>query len=163
MVIYKAKKQSKNMTQPITITTRGRYAVMAMVELAKAGTIAPRPLAEIAEYGGISLSYLEQLIAGLRRQGLVKSYRGPGGGYVLSREPKDIAISEILIAAEDSTPAKRNQTNNDKISHCEHSNQLWSKMGELLHATLNRVSLHDVLDLKLSKHPHFQKLFEVNA
>ncbi|MCD8493980.1 MAG: Rrf2 family transcriptional regulator [Alphaproteobacteria bacterium] len=91
----------------LKLTTRGQYAVVAMVEIGRDGKKAPVPLSDIAETTNISLSYLEQLIAGLRRHGLVTSYRGPGGGYTLAKPAQSIAVSDILKAAEDSTPAKR--------------------------------------------------------
>ena len=79
------------------LNTKGRYAVMAMVDLAVQRTDAPVALAEIAERQGISLSYLEQLFAKLRRAGLVNSVRGPGGGYRLGRGSDDIDIAEIIL------------------------------------------------------------------
>ncbi len=131
----------------VKLTTRGRYAVMAMVELAKHKEADPVPLAGIAEKNNISLSYLEQLIAGLRRHDLVKSYRGPGGGYILSRPAQEILISDILIAAEDSTPAKRSEKNNfDRNTNCEETDKLWDNIGALLHNALKKVSLADVLN-----------------
>lgn len=131
----------------IKLTTRGRYAVMAMVELAKNKETDPVPLAGIAEKNSISLSYLEQLIAGLRRHDLVKSYRGPGGGYILSKPAHEIFVSDILIAAEDSTPAKRSEKNNlDRNNNCEETDALWDNIGMLLHKALKKVSLADVLN-----------------
>ena len=82
----------------LKLTQRGRHAVMASVALAKNDGKGPLPLAQIARAGDISLSYLEQLFAGLRKHGLVKSHRGPGGGYVLARPP-----SEIFIRSEEHT------------------------------------------------------------
>ncbi len=134
------------MQQTVKLTTRGRYAVMAMVELAKSDMAAPVPLSGIAQNNDISLSYLEQLIAGLRRHGLVKSYRGPGGGYVLAKEAKDILVSEILIAAEDSTPAKRSEkSGTERDGKCSTTDTLWSNIGALLHTALKKMSLEDVL------------------
>lgn len=149
------------MPETLEITTRGRYAIIAMVELAKADLNTPKPLSEIANISGLSLSYLEQLIAGLRRKGLVTSYRGPGGGYVLNRPASEIPISDILIAAEDSTPAKRGQSAPDKVNYCESSNQLWRELGNILKATLSHISLCDVVHLRLPHHPHLQKIFEI--
>ncbi|MBT5458120.1 MAG: Rrf2 family transcriptional regulator, partial [Rhodospirillaceae bacterium] len=75
------------------LSTKGRYAVMAMVELAQRSGGQPVALADIAESQGISLSYLEQLFAKLRRGGVVKSMRGPGGGYTLSKAAERIRIA----------------------------------------------------------------------
>ncbi|MCD8520575.1 MAG: Rrf2 family transcriptional regulator [Alphaproteobacteria bacterium] len=80
----------------LKLTTRGKYAVMAMIEIGRSTGKRPVPLSDIAGTTNISLSYLEQLIAGLRRHGLVKSYRGPGGGYTLGKAANDIPVSDIL-------------------------------------------------------------------
>lgn len=150
------------MKKRVKLTTRGRYAVMAMVELGRNGDGKPMPLSEIAKNGDISLSYLEQLIAGLRRQGLVKSYRGPGGGYCLTKPSAEILVSDILIAAEDSTPAKRNAGNDEeKTNHCTHTRDLWSTIGEILYTSLKHVTLADVLKNSTRKNAQTAKLFEI--
>lgn len=144
-----SKSQSHLQSQSeVKITTRGRYAVIAMIELAKGGDDKPIPLSEIAEHANISLSYLEQLIAGLRRQSLVKSYRGPGGGYILAKPMSEIMVADILIAAEDSTPAKRKTNAEAKETMCEYSSHLWGGVGKLLRNVLNQISLKDILDRK---------------
>ena len=130
----------------LQLTARGRYAVNVMVELAKQQEMKPAPLSGIAERSQISLSYLEQLISGLRKHGLVKSYRGPGGGYVLKKPANDIVISEILIAAEDITPAKRNKA---KKPVADESASLWDHIGEFLYTKLKTLTLADVLKEKL--------------
>ena len=84
------------------ITTKGRYAVTAMLDLAIHERLGPVPLADISEYQGISLSYLEQLFAKLRRRGLVKGTRGPHGGYRLGREAGAINVAEIIAAVDES-------------------------------------------------------------
>ena len=85
----------------MNLSTKGRYAVMAMVDLARNGQDRPVALNEIAQRQEISLSYLEQLFAGLRRGGLVVSARGPGGGYRLAHSPENTRISDIMIAVDD--------------------------------------------------------------
>ena len=82
------------------LTTRGQYAVQAMLDLAGQKQM-PVSLSEIARRQRISLSYLEQLFMRLRRAGLVQSVRGPGGGYVLARPPKDIRLSKIILSVEE--------------------------------------------------------------
>ena len=77
------------------LTTKARYAVMAMVDLAATGDGVPTTLAEVADRQQISLSYLEQLFARLRRAGLVNSVRGPGGGYLLAQDAEDVCICDI--------------------------------------------------------------------
>jgi len=147
--------------QAIKLTTRGRYAIMAMVELARMPQGTPVPLAEIAEKGNISLSYLEQLIAGLRKHDLVKSYRGPGGGYMIDRPLSEILVADILMAAEDSTPAKRSEQQKDRRDiTCENTHALWDHIGELLHVTLRRISLEDVIQKRINNHPVSTKIFE---
>ena len=136
---------------------------MAMVELAKAEGGRPLPLSEIAGNAGISLSYLEQLIAGMRRHGLVRSYRGPGGGYILGKSIGEIMIADILMAAEDSTPAKRTASNSTKPKACAHTNALWNHIGQLLSVTLQQITLQDVINQNLESNPHTSKVFEVLA
>lgn len=133
-------------SQKVQLTTRGRYAVTVMVELAKQQKEKPTPLSGIAERSEISLSYLEQLISGLRRHGLVKSYRGPGGGYLLKKPANDIVISDILIAAEDITPAKRNKI---KKRANDQSLGLWNHIGEFLYNKLNGLTLADVIEERI--------------
>ena len=133
---------------------------MAMIELARSGSKHPLPLADIAANAGISLSYLEQLIAGMRRHKLVKSYRGPGGGYLLNKSADEIMITDILRASEDNTPAKRKKTKTGKTTPCKHTHALWEHIGKILSATLCEITLHDVLHNQLEHHPHARKLFE---
>lgn len=141
------------MNNKLKLTSRGRYAVMAMIELAQRNEKNPAPLVEVAERGNISLSYLEQLIAGLRRKGLVKSYRGPGGGYTMAKSASEITIPMILMAAEDSTPAKRNHAQQEKkggkTSDCPYTDGLWSHVEEALYDALKDVTLQAVLDKRL--------------
>ncbi|MFN3626344.1 MAG: Rrf2 family transcriptional regulator, partial [Parvibaculum sp.] len=89
------------------LTTKGRYAVMAMADLARHSSGSPVALAEIADRQEISLSYLEQLFAKLRRGNLVKSVRGPGGGYLLSRDADEIRISDVILAVDEPIKATR--------------------------------------------------------
>ncbi len=131
----------------LKVTTRGRYAVMAMVELAVENAGRPVPLSEIADRNNISLSYLEQLVAALRRKGLVNSHRGPGGGYLLAKKPGEIFVSEILDAAEDSIPGQRPTVNNDRIN--ESTRYLWSFIGGMLYECLSRISLAEVVEKKI--------------
>ncbi len=136
----------RNTKNKLKLTSRGRHAVMAMVELAKHGQDNPVPLSEIADAATISISYLEQLFAGLRRNGLVRSYRGPGGGYVLARPPGEISVSDILISAEDSLPAKRAANSNDSEEGGNvQTVALMSHISEVLHDFTREISLDDVM------------------
>lgn len=148
----------------LKLTTRGRYAVMAMVELAQKSEKQPVPLIEVARSGNISLSYLEQLFAGLRKNGLVKSYRGPGGGYLLARPAQEIRIAEILDSAEDCVPAKRSTREQDPLTFGnKQTRMLWGQIGEILYVSLKHVSLDDVINERLKDHPAMNKLFETFA
>ena len=89
------------------LSTKGRYAVMAMVDLARHAQAKPVSLSDIATRQEISLSYLEQLFARLRRAGLVKSVRGPGGGYRLARGSAETRVSEIILAVDEPIKATR--------------------------------------------------------
>lgn len=91
------------------LTSKGRYAVTAMLDVALHTASGPVSLADISERQGISLSYLEQLFARLRKQGLVNSVRGPGGGYQLSREAIAISVSDVIAAVDESVDATRCQ------------------------------------------------------
>lgn len=144
----------------LKLTSRGRYAVMAMVDLAGHEEGTPLSLSTIAERGNLSLSYLEQLFAALRRHGLVKSHRGPGGGYVLARPAKTIMISEILIAAEDSAPGKRSAESKDERTGNAQTQALWGHLGQILQSVLSRVTLQEVAAQRVHDNPHILKLFE---
>ena len=89
------------------LSTKGRYAVMAMTDLASQGEGRAVPLAAIAERQQLSLAYLEQLFARLRRGGLVQSVRGPGGGYLLSRSAAETSIADVVVAVDEPLKATR--------------------------------------------------------
>ncbi len=145
--------------EELKITTRGRYALMAMVELTNPVEERPMPLSEIARRSDISLSYLEQLIAALRKNNLVKSHRGPGGGYLLARAPEEIRVTEILQAAEDSLPAKRPTAPPGIVN--EETLVFWSDIGKILYASLRHVTLADILQKKTRENAHIIKMFEI--
>ena len=130
------------------LSTKGRYAVMAMVDLAQNGAGRPVSLAEISERQSISLSYLEQLFSKMRRAGLVKSARGPGGGYTLTDQPDDIRISEVILAVDE--PIRTTSCTPGasagclgKGSRCM-THDLWEELGHQIHGYLSSVSLADV-------------------
>ncbi|MCW0182601.1 Rrf2 family transcriptional regulator [Zavarzinia sp.] len=132
------------------LSTRGRYAVMAMVDLA-AHTEGGKPvsLADIAERQEISLSYLEQLFGKLRRGGIVKSVRGPGGGYVLGRAAADTRIADIVLAVDEPITATRCQLGTSvgcrgNRSRCA-THDLWEELSHQIHLYLSSVSLADVV------------------
>lgn len=140
------------MTKKVKITSRGRYALMSMVALCKIDQDLPVPLSRIAESNKLSLSYLEQLFSAMRRQGLVVSTRGPGGGYRLTKKPSDIMITDILAAAEDIATARDTRSMEEtKGQSCELTQRLFDQVGEVLYKVLETVTLDDVLKGKPKK------------
>jgi len=140
------------------LSTKGRYAVMAMADLAGNAVDAqsdPRPvaLADIAARQDISLSYLEQLFAKLRRGGLVTSVRGPGGGYRLSRPSGELRIADIILAVDEPIAATRCKTGSTKGctktgARCV-THDLWEELGQQIHIFLSSVSLADVVERRV--------------
>jgi Rrf2 family iron-sulfur cluster assembly transcriptional regulator len=135
------------------LSTKGRYAVMAVVDLAGREGDAPVTLAEISERQDISLSYLEQLFAKLRRGGLVQSVRGPGGGYRMSRPAAETRISEIIMAVDEPIPATRCRPGSGRGcmrdgARCL-THDLWDVLGQQIHFFLNSVTVADVIDRKV--------------
>ncbi|RIA56691.1 Rrf2 family transcriptional regulator [Dichotomicrobium thermohalophilum] len=132
------------------LSTKGRYAVMAMVDLASRSSDSPIRLASIAEKQQISLAYLEQLFTKLRRAGLVTSARGPGGGYRLSRRPEEIFVSEIMNAVDE--PIKMTRCISGSEIACIGNkgrcltHDLWRALGDHILLFLQTVTLRDVLD-----------------
>ena len=138
------------------LSTKGRYAVMAMADLARRQSDAVRAvaLADIATRQEISLSYLEQLFARLRRKGLVQSARGPGGGYRLAREAAQTSIADIVHAVDEPLRATRCAERGKgcmlKGERCL-THDLWADLGEHIEGYLASVSLADVITGRLSK------------
>ncbi|HTO18319.1 MAG TPA: Fe-S cluster assembly transcriptional regulator IscR [Pseudomonas sp.] len=128
------------------LTTKGRYAVTAMLDLALHAQQGPVSLADISERQGISLSYLEQLFAKLRRNELVTSVRGPGGGYYLSRDSREIQVAEVIDAVNESVDATRCQGLGDCHSGdtCL-THHLWCDLSERIHEFLSGISLADLV------------------
>jgi len=129
------------------LTTKGRYAVTAMLDLAIHYEDGPTTLADISQRQGISLSYLEQLFAKLRRQDLVDSTRGPGGGYRLSRPPKEIPVADVILAVDE----KVETTRCGGLSNCQDDQQcltheLWSELSERIYHFLCGISLGDLVE-----------------
>jgi len=130
------------------LSTKGRYAVMAMVDLARRESDAARAvaLADIAARQEISLSYLEQLFARLRRQGLVTSARGPGGGYRLARGADATSIADIVLAVDEPLKATRCSEARGCMIKGERclTHDLWDDLGARIQSYLASVSLADV-------------------
>jgi Rrf2 family iron-sulfur cluster assembly transcriptional regulator len=129
------------------LTTKGRYAVTAMLDLALRASEGPVSLAEISQRQGISLSYLEQLFARLRGNGLVSSVRGPGGGYRLSRDSEQISVAQIIDAVNESVDA----TNCGGTGDCHHgekclTHDLWCELSDKIHEFLGAISLGSLVN-----------------
>jgi Rrf2 family iron-sulfur cluster assembly transcriptional regulator len=128
------------------LTTKGRYAVTAMLDLALHKNQGPISLADISQRQAISLSYLEQLFAKLRKGSLVKSVRGPGGGYRLERNSDAIYIAEIIDAVNESVDSTKCKGNGD----CQGgetclTHYLWQDLSEQIHSFLEGISLADLV------------------
>lgn len=131
------------------LSTKGRYAVMAMADIALHATGRPVPLGDVAGRQGISQEYLEQLFAKLRRARLVESARGPGGGYTLSREPDEIRIAQIVQAVDE--PLQVTRCQGDAIDGCVNgekcvTHELWAALGRQILGFLSAVTLGDVIN-----------------
>ncbi len=133
------------------LSTKGRYAVMAMIDITQNANGSPVALYDISQRQQISLSYLEQLFSKLRKNGLVVSVRGPGGGYKLAANAQDIDISTIISAVDEPITAMGCDKNSDNTEGCCNGNHcvahsLWSELTSFLHKWLRNISLADVRD-----------------
>ena len=128
------------------LTTKGRYAVTAMLDLALHYQQGAVTLSEIAKRQGISLSYLEQLFARLRRNGLVDSVRGPGGGYTLAMAPAKITVAQIVITINENIDATRcgGDQNCQGDERCL-THYLWQSLSERIHEFLDSITLADLV------------------
>jgi len=137
----------------VKLSTKGRYAVMAMVDLAQHANGKPVALADIAERQEISLAYLEQLFAKLRRAGLVVSARGPGGGYRLAHDRDSTRISDIILAVDEPiravrcTPGAAIGCRGDRTRCLTHD--LWEELSNQIHLYLSSVTLGDVCERRV--------------
>ncbi len=134
------------------LTTKGRYAVTAMLDLSMHGQGKPVNLAEISERQGISVSYLEQLFSKLRREALVSSVKGPGGGYMLGRDVYDISISDVISAVDE----KMDATNCAGEGNCFNgeqcmTHQLWEDLSHQLKSFLGAISLGSLVEKQAEK------------
>lgn len=131
------------------LTTKGRYAVTAMLDLALHQAQGPISLADISVRQGISLSYLEQLFSRLRRDQLVKSVRGPGGGYQLAKPAADISVASVVDAVSESMDATRCQgKGNCQSGDICLTHHLWEDLSGQIHQFLSDISLGDLVARK---------------
>ena len=129
------------------LTAKGRYAVTAMLDLAVHREEGPISLADISERQGISLSYLEQLFAKLRRQELVSSVRGPGGGYRLNREARDIFVAEIVDSVDENVDATKCAGRADcRRGEICLTHELWADLSDQIHQFLANIDLASLIE-----------------
>jgi Rrf2 family transcriptional regulator, iron-sulfur cluster assembly transcription factor len=133
----------------VRLTTKGRYAVTAILDLAIHHGGGPIALADIAQRQGISLSYLEQLFSRLRKRSLVSSVRGPGGGYNLARNASKIHIAEVIAAVDENVDTTRcgGAHNCQNEGPCL-THDLWQDLSSRIYEYLDRISLQDLMDRK---------------
>lgn len=148
------------------LSTKGRYAVMAMADMAKNGEDGTVTLSVIAGRQELSLNYLEQIFLRLRRGGLVHSLRGPGGGYRLARSPDAITIAEIMAAVEE--PVQMTRCTGESPGGCVGekrclTHDLWRALGDHILAFLGSVTLADVVDNALAFDASHRALARRNA
>ena len=128
------------------LTTKGRFAVTAMIDVALHSTPGPVTLAGVAERQHISLSYLEQLFGKLRRRGLVESVRGPGGGYTLARDASKVSVADIILAVDE--PIDATSCGGEENCHDDRrcmTHNLWSGLNKHIHAYLSQISLAELI------------------
>ena len=135
------------------LTTKGRYAVTAMLDIALHRHRGPVSVVDIAERQGISAAYLEQLLAKLKKNGLLASIRGPGGGYRLDRPLEEISVSCIITSVGDGVDATRCHGSGD----CQDgdmclTHELWSDLSEEIDGFLTGISLADLVGRKEIQH-----------
>ena len=130
------------------LTSKGRYAVTAMLDVALHTSVGPVPLADISERQEISLSYLEQLFARLRKNGLVSSVRGPGGGYLLGRDSSAISVGDVISAVDESVDVTRCHGATDGCQsgmRCL-THTLWSDLSARIEDFLNGITLAELVE-----------------
>lgn len=134
------------------LTTKGRFAVTAMIDLAQRQSNGPVTLAGISERQKISLSYLEQLFGKLRRHNIVGSVRGPGGGYRLARAMNEVTVADIIAAVDEPLDATNcgGQENCQDEHRCM-THDLWTNLNKRMHEYLASVSLYDLVNQPKAK------------
>ena len=135
------------------LSTKARHAITAMMDLAINDNYKPVTLADISQCQGISLSYLEQLFAKLRKSGLVVGVRGPGGGYRLSRSPSEISVAQVISAIDENVkPQEQNELSIQFDDRCI-THQIWDELSTKIYNYLDNVSLGE-----FTQKPEYQAL-----
>jgi len=136
----------------LKLTTKGRYGLRAVIDLAMYAKKEPVSLSDVAERQNISISYLEQLIAKLKKAGIVQSTRGAQGGYALAKAPEDISVGEILRALEGSlSPVDCSAVDGEGETECSASNfcvtkYVWKRINDSINDTVNNMFLSELLE-----------------
>ena len=136
----------------LKLTTKGRYGLRAVIDLAKYAKNEPVSLSDVAERQSISISYLEQLIAKLKKAGIVQSTRGAQGGYSLAKNPEEISVGEILRALEGSlSPVDCSAVDGEGENECSASNfcvtkYVWKRINDSINDTVNNMFLSELLN-----------------
>jgi Rrf2 family iron-sulfur cluster assembly transcriptional regulator len=150
---------------PMKLSTKGRYAMVALADLATVSEDQLTSLAEISRRQDISLPYLEQLFVKLRRAGLVESARGPGGGYKLARDPAEIRVSAVLEAVDETVSALHTgagASGGVSGSRAQSmTNRLWEGLSAQVYVFLHQTRLSDVIGNNLRPCPAVPALFQV--
>jgi Rrf2 family transcriptional regulator, iron-sulfur cluster assembly transcription factor len=134
------------------LTTQGRFAVAAMLDIALRARTGPVALATISTRQNVSVSYLEQMFSKLRRHGLVESTRGPGGGYTLGRKPDDISVADIIAAIE--VPTGRETADDALAGDAQDlalTRDLWAALNDRMTAHMRGISLKKLVDEQVAK------------
>jgi Rrf2 family iron-sulfur cluster assembly transcriptional regulator len=151
------------------LSTKGRYAVTALADIALNGEARPVTLAEISARQDISLAYLEQLFVRLRRAGIVESVRGPGGGYLLAAVPEEICIADIMVAVDERLNAMGCDGRWEEGMGCGKSEEaclthnLWEQLSAHVHVFLSQTTIADVIGNRMvpcPAVPDFAELLE---
>lgn len=134
------------------ISTKTKYGVKAMYEMAKDDSDTPIPVKEIALRQGLSEHYLEQLIGHLRKAGLVKSQRGARGGYFLAKSPREITVADIVTALDGPIMISDCSLGGSSVHHCGDpeccvAKGIWEKVGEVIEDLLNSITLEDICEM----------------
>ncbi|MGB8437223.1 MAG: Fe-S cluster assembly transcriptional regulator IscR [Burkholderiales bacterium] len=146
------------------LTTKGRFAVTAMVDVAMHATQSPVPLTDISARQGISLSYLEQLFSKLRRRELVKSARGPGGGYRLAKPMGEVTVADIIVAVDepiDATQCAGKENCHDDQKCLTHD--LWVRLNDQIFDFLRSVTLGELVEQHRAKQANVVELRDQRA
>lgn len=146
------------------LSTKGRYAVTAMLDLALHSQDGPVTLADISENQGISLSYLEQLFAALRAKHLVRGVRGPGGGYFLARDSREISIADIICAVDEWVEFTRCKGRQD----CRNGDRclthdLWNELSKEIFDFLSDITLGELVERGRAKEGRDRKVARASA